>query len=46
MKLLEKIIKILDYLSDVKRGVEITKLSLELNLPRSRFSKLSSHNSY
>jgi len=37
MKSLEKIIKILDYLSDVERAVGITELSLELNLPKVQF---------
>ena len=40
MKSLEKIIKILDYLSDVKRDVGITELSLELNLPKSTVHRI------
>ena len=40
MKSLEKIIKILDYLSDVERDVGITELSLELNLPKSTVHRI------
>ncbi|OQY38825.1 hypothetical protein B6228_04000 [Candidatus Atribacteria bacterium 4572_76] len=40
MKSLEKIIKILDYLSDVERGAGITELSLELNLPKSTVHRI------
>ena len=40
MKSLEKIIKILDYLSDVERAVGITELSLELNLPKSTVHRI------
>lgn len=40
MKSLEKITKILDYLSDVKRDVGITELSLELNLPKSTVHRI------
>jgi len=40
MKLLKKIVDILDYLSDVKREVGITELSLELNLPKSTVHRI------
>ena len=40
MKSLEKIIKILDYLSDVERDVGITELSLELDLPKSTVHRI------
>ena len=40
MKSLEKIIKILDYLSDIEREVGITELSLELNLPKSTVHRI------
>ena len=40
MKSLEKIIKILDYLSDIERNVGITELSLELNLPKSTVHRI------
>jgi len=40
MKSLEKIIKILDYLSDIERDVGITELSLELNLPKSTVHRI------
>lgn len=40
MKLLEKIIKILDYLSNVERDVGITELSLELNLAKSTVHRI------
>jgi len=40
MKSLKKIVKILDYLSDVKRDVGITELSLELNLPKSTVHRI------
>ena len=40
MKSLKKIVKILDYLSDVKRDVGITELSLKLNLPKSTVHRI------
>ncbi len=40
MKSLKKIVDILDYLSDVKREVGITELSLELNLPKSTVHRI------
>lgn len=40
MKSLDKIIKILDYLSDAKGDVGITELSLELNLPKSTVHRI------
>lgn len=40
MKSLEKIIKILDYLSDEKRDVGITELALALNLPKSTVHRI------
>ena len=40
MKSLEKIIKILDYLSNVERDVGITELSLELNLAKSTVHRI------
>jgi len=40
MKSLEKTIKILDYLSDVKRDVGITELNLELNFPKSTVHRI------
>jgi len=40
MKSLEKIIKILDYLSDVERDAGITELSLKLNLPKSTVHRI------
>lgn len=40
MKSLEKIIKILDHLSDVKRDVGITELSLALDLPKSTVHRI------
>jgi len=40
MKLLKKIVDILDYLSDVERDVGITELSLKLNLPKSTVHRI------
>ncbi|HBY57187.1 MAG TPA: hypothetical protein DEG96_04925 [Candidatus Atribacteria bacterium] len=40
MKSLEKIIKILDHLSDVKKDVGITELSLALDLPKSTVHRI------
>jgi len=40
MKSLRKTIDILDYLSDVKRDVGITELSLKLNLPKSTVHRI------
>lgn len=40
MKSLRKIIDILDYLSDVKRDVGVTELSLKLNLPKNTVHRI------